>query len=134
METAKIAAEQYVNFETAKLLKERDFDIFTKTRYDDVGTFHHEGYYLTGDRDISAPTQAMVMQWIRETHGVHISIKLAVNPNIKTGFYAEINRIEDGKWLGMSTMGENPNVGYDTYEEAAEKGIRFFLQDIIRML
>ena len=83
METAKIAAEQYVNFETAKLLKERDFDIFTKTRYDDVGTFHHEGYYLTGDRDISAPTQAMVMQWIRETHGVHISIILKPDSTLR---------------------------------------------------
>ena len=73
-------------------------------------------------------------QRIRETHGVHISIKLAVNPITRTGFYAEMNRIEDGKWLGMTTMGENPNVGYDTPEEAAEKGIGFFLQDIIRRL
>ena len=129
--------EEYVSFETATLLKNEGFNQKCINYYLEDGSMFGHCYQeiLPKDKEvIECPTQAMAMRWIREVYGVHITIKLTVRKDIRTGFYAKINYIKDGKWLGITTKGNDPdedNVGYDTYEEAVEAGISFCLRDLI---
>ena len=69
--------EDYVSFETAKLLKEKGFDENTHMWYTVWGEL---GEYDITDRGrrpelyINAPTLQMAMKWLREVYGVFISI------------------------------------------------------------
>ena len=74
-----IITEDYVSFETAKLLKEKGFDTPVWTRYenDDVNEVIFGDKYNWNNSSmgqISAPTLQMVMKWLREVHGLFISI------------------------------------------------------------
>ena len=72
--------EDYVSFETAKLLNEKGFDTPVWTRYENDG----DNKVIFGDKynwnnspmgQISAPTLQMAMKWLREVHGLHISLE-----------------------------------------------------------
>lgn len=58
--------EDYVSFETAKLLKEKGFD---KDWVD--GSIEK---YLNGTEGYSLPTLAIAMKWLREVHKIFICI------------------------------------------------------------
>ncbi len=78
--------EQRVTLETAKLAKEKGFDIPS-------GRFYREstlGHYLINpeyayDFDILAPTQSMLQKWIREKH----RILVIVTPEIIISNYSK---------------------------------------------
>lgn len=75
--------EDYVSFETAKLLKEKGFDVVTEKCYilDNsnlcavtVGQLFNgkpQGKY-----EIAAPTLQMAMKWLREVHHIFIQVEL----------------------------------------------------------
>ena len=68
--------EDYVSFETAKLLKEKWFKSNDcHTAYDENGQFFWYGDY-SNDRKgvVDAPTLQMAMKWLREVHGIHINV------------------------------------------------------------
>ena len=117
--------EDFVSFETAKLLKEKGFDEPTIGTYYKDGTFEH----LTINRwnskfvtPISAPTLQMAMKWLRKEHNIDILITIG-------GF------VEKGKVYFCSVYKNLINYGdlkeYLTYEEAAEAGIKYCLENII---
>jgi len=121
--------EDYVSFETAKLLKEKGFDVDSWFHYDNDKDVVTRGYRLNHPDDIPAWTQQMVMKWLREVYN------LSVRPR-----YEEV---EDEKellhnlWffdiLSMNPykMLIEPKQGYDTYEEAAENAIKYCLEKLI---
>ncbi len=74
-------AEDYVSFETAKLLKEKGFDANLLVCYTPDGLFSRSyGIKMyTNESEDSAvecicPTLQMVMKWLREVYGIFISI------------------------------------------------------------
>lgn len=121
--------EQYVGYETAKLLKDKGFDVYTETRYDETGGFHHEGYYLVGNDDISAPTQALVMRWLREAHNFHIVIEPAILcESGQICYTANISDISNKEMF----MGGRINIeSKATYEEACEAAIIYCLTNLL---
>lgn len=112
--------EEYVSFETAKLLKEKGFDEECVCYYDAEGGFnshtintsfvnHEFSNYFT------APSQQMAMRWLREDHGIFIQIDKEMGG---TRYVASLWK-ED--WYLGRVYG---NTVFQTYESAAEFGIR----------
>ena len=66
--------EQYVSFETAKLLKEKGFDEPSRLywrNYSDF-CFEHTKYFVTAkDVYLLRPTQQMAMRWLREVYNLY---------------------------------------------------------------
>ena len=83
--------EQLINFETAKLAKEKGFNIFTRHFYADLSWNSKEIYKsnevgydeftnsMENDHGfgdiILIPTQSLLQKWLREVHGIHIDIR-----------------------------------------------------------
>lgn len=135
-----MTCEDYVSFETAKLLKEQGF----KIPYDSFrgvyinGIFKRlnpgDGYgYNTGDEIVEVCSLQMVMKWLREVHKLHIILDIHwlyfANQN---GWMYTISRIlENGNEYVDSRGDENDKNFYPTYEEAAEAGIKYCLEKLI---
>ena len=66
--------EQFVSFDTAKMLKEAGFDEVCSWAY-----YRSYNWCLIHERNsklclgyYSRPTQALAARWLRETHGIHV--------------------------------------------------------------
>ena len=131
--------EQYVSFETAKLLKEKGFNERLLSFYitDEV---KKEGYFqlmaFTDDKidnnhsDLCylAPTQQMAMRWLREIH------KLGVFPSSYTVILGSETRHIYGTAIINLNKYELVTCDYlarDTYEEATEAAIKYCLENLI---
>lgn len=119
--------EQLVTFETAKLAKEKGFNVpsyvyqndgiipdITNIEKDIIEDARHKYTY--------APTQSLLQKWLREKHGMHVTPDLSVY-NI-SGYYVRIdsyNRIKQE--VKCHFHSEDKGLLFDTYEEALEKGL-----------
>ena len=95
--------EQYVSFETAKLLKEKGFSESTIPFYESNGKFCSRIGNVCQPADwsheykfgyISAPTQQMALRWLREHHLIGIVIVFFAHED-GIGHAYEIKRIEN---------------------------------------
>ena len=120
--------EELIKFETAKLAKEKQFDVLC------MWSYLKEKLVLFGSNNqfesyISAPTQSLLQKWIREKHDIHI------NPE-PYGETADHTRDITGYYMGdiiHSTGGQVLVYGddnYSTYEEALEVGLLKALKEI----
>lgn len=111
-------AEQFVSFDTARMLKEAGFEAECGFIVDDDG------------RKLYRPTQALAARWLREAHGIHVS----------SNIFMDSANDADGKtvdeWTFWSydlfdTSGriiEESDDRYDSYEEALEAGLKHCLE------
>lgn len=120
--------EDYVSFETAKLLKEKGFDEVC-FKYALNGKIYNNGDFVICHRDdveVGIPTLQMAMKWLREVHGVHVVPKFDFYGGNYTG------RIYDGR---RETASERDDyiaiVGHKTYNEAADAAIKYCLENLI---
>lgn len=127
--------EDYVSYETAKLLKEKGFEYDPDESYWLIDA-NNKMYWVSriGAYDyVDVPTesfqrpkngyrlvtQAMAMKWLREVHNI------ALNVCYLLGIWSySVYRTD------VSSSGYNSE-DFDTYEEAAEAGIRFCLENVI---
>jgi hypothetical protein len=123
-------AEDYVSFETAKLLKEKGFDESCYQKYDDEGylSFNHVGY-INSDKPRDdfyalAPTLQMAMKWLRDVYNINIDIVSIWNQKrfeyqvfVVTPENAKHCYVDDKLYLG--------------YEEACEEAIKYCLKNLI---
>ncbi len=123
--------EDYVSFETAKLLEEKGFAGECSRFYmpSGHGRWKYEHYH---DFDISdrieCPTLQMAMKWLREVHNIHISIYV-FNRDLPVGDKALYT-------CDIATKEQSSKDGHlrltsDTYEEACESGIKYCLENLI---
>lgn len=129
--------EDYVSFETAKLLKEKGFDEATIGYYPIVGKakeiFHKGAAYrwnYFSDRGIAAPTLAMAMKWLREVHN------LVIEPyRTACGYLYTISSIPYGSNRydnSEAYNGDDEDSGqWTTWEKACEDGIEYCLKNLI---
>ena len=116
--------EDYVSFETAKLLKERGFDEYCGY-YDQTGEYW--GYHTfnhNGDEYVSAPTLQMAMKWLREIYS------LEIYP------YHDFPKVGDKWWFEIikypnSVSEHESETAYNTYEQACETAIKYCLENLI---
>ena len=120
--------EDYVSFETAKLLKEKGFD------YNGFDYIDFEGEVIRQDR----PTHQMAIKWLREVHNIFIQIKrdnqyyegTPVTPmtehDKKRGHSSEYYAVVlDAK------SNSNSFEHFDRYEEAVEAALKYSLENLI---
>ena len=121
--------EDYVSFETAKLLKEKGFNERLFTFYitdeakkegcfqimaftdDKIDNNHSDHCYL-------APTLQMAMKWLREVYKLHIEPHIQTHKNYNGNIYNL-----DGELL-LGFTGESP-------EQACEVAIKYCLEYLI---
>lgn len=117
--------EDYVSFETAKLLKEKGFDKICYCNYSSDGRTQHWNYQTPSD-GIACPTLQTAIKWLREIYNVHVTPKF----DFYGGYYT--GRIYDGRRESASERDEYiAIVGHRTYEEAAEAAIKYCLENLI---
>ena len=115
--------EDYVSFETAKLLKEKDKIFFGL----DVDSYHNTNLNVDC---YACPTLQMAMKWLRREHNLAISISVTVD-----GWHSYVSRIKlDSEGFVVNIIvgidcGNIPNS--DTYEQACEKAIKYCLEKLI---
>ena len=133
--------EDYVSFETAKLLKEKRFqqlqnncgyfttEMIYSINVDDNGKHHFAHQYPAGvynkDKYIAAPTLQMAMKWLREVHKLEI-IPFHEMFQGNSWWY----RIERNTSLSLITEYEEDSI-YGSYEKAAEAAIKYCLKNLI---
>lgn len=122
--------EVYVNLETARLAKKKGFNepySFVYTKIDSKIRFYEleNGPLRNLDLEryaeaISAPTQAILLRWLREKYNLFICIHYLSKEKFFSPFILDmINRTY-----------RFTNTKHDTYEEAAEGGLEVALKSI----
>jgi hypothetical protein len=138
---SNMITEDYVSFETAKLLKEKGFDCntncyyiensVTKTLFYSPIRENHNASCTENDAHInvssgkmSAPTLQMAMKWLREVH--NISIEPFVDFGSGDGYWwtADVGYIKKDGLI-------DELCGYNSYEEACEEAIKYCLENLI---
>lgn len=137
--------EDYISFETAKLLKEKGFDepigfVYSENgelmKLSDFGVrylsnsecddYPHWQFPIEGVTSIvSAPTLQMAMKWLREVHSIDISIDIRFwtddeGVDVKSWRYT-VYRADEIEDFGQS----------DTYEDACEEAIKYCLENLV---
>ena len=118
--------EDYVSFETAKLLKEKGF----KIPYDSFrgvyinGIFKRlnpgDGYgYNSGDEIVEVCSLQMAMKWLREVH--HIFIRVIQSHIEYCACEIYYNRVSHYEF----------RESFNSYEEACEAAIKYCLENLI---
>jgi len=115
-----MTTEDYVSYETSKLLKEKGFSSDDcHTAYDEDGGFFWYGDYSKDRKGIiDAPTLQMAMKWLREVHHIFISIQQHTDMSYVWYVY------KDGASKGCDRESHN-----NTYEEACESAIKYCLKN-----
>ena len=120
--------EDYISFETAKLLKEKGFMEGTIIKFFASG-YNSKGNILdirdTELKDYPRPTLQMAMKWLRERHKIHIAV--------------EITDCFDYYWIcyvlhTSKSIACDPDEGdyFKTYEEACEDAIKYCLENMVK--
>lgn len=121
--------EDYVNFETAKLLKEKGFPQGTfRCHYIIDGNIHYKSFENRcgfGDYDIIAPTLVMAMKWLREVHNIVCNIDI----ESRNFYYYSIFIIRSSIEAQYQLTSQKPY--FETYEETCEAAIKYCLENLI---
>jgi len=146
--------EDYVSFETSKLLKEKGFDEATLCDFSDKGLrwFNDVLVQHNSQGGIACPTLQMAMKWLRDEHNILLVADYEYECT-DTSYYYKIYRLgENGKPERCAVKGEHYDretdkmvehiVGYrdyersysdyGTYEEACDAGIKYCLENLAK--
>jgi len=135
--------EDYVSFETAKLLKDKGFGERTDTSY--IADNKGRPMVKVGDlvyfpntepHRIAAPTLQMTRKWLREVHNIGIEIRMT-NRSMSNlvdivKYYWVVLDTRTAKWKDESTV-YSPKA-FDTYEDACEAAIKHCLKNLEKYL
>lgn len=128
-----MVTEDYVSFETAKLLKEKGFNGLCTAYYDCFTTDNfHCGYEPTDFNSIdpkirnivAAPTLQMAIKWLKEEHN------LGVIPHWSQVSGEFSCRIYDLTKKGSQEY-HSIRGSFDGFEESAELGIKYCLEKLV---
>lgn len=123
--------EDYVSFGIAALLKKKGFSEECNTYFisdDEIAAipvkrdFNNHGIFL------SAPTLQLAMKWLREVHGLFISIG-----NDDLNYNWQIIDVKNRTDNLDPTYLTESHAGYETYEEAAEAALKYSLLEKITL-
>jgi len=120
--------EELVEFETAKLAKEKGFNELVENYFEittiskpiseNTCKFQNINGLKSGNL-ASRPTQSLLQKWIREKNDIHI----VVLPNSEKQFFYEVFRNFELPFESEELYSVLSGRVYNTYEEALEKGL-----------
>ena len=130
--------EDFVNFETAKKLKEKGFNL-EKTeiygKFDSDGLFHSQLYFNyieTMDYDeIIAPTISQVLKWLRKEKKISIEVIIHCSLKWMCGIYEFSDGIADFTQYDNNGIDDTIYILYDSYEQAALAGIEYTIDNLM---
>ena len=119
--------EDYVSFETANLLKEKEFNWEVHRSY-----LVNDNVFIPGDVNdvplrkdaIRIPTLQMAMKWLREEYKL-VPIILAGGDR----YWFRIDKVNEDYWKNTIYL-EDVKL-FPTYEEACEASIKYCLENLI---
>ena len=122
--------KKLISLKTAKLAKEKGFNILCEYFYSPEGISYKSDLYLNEVRNnaysaknlefCKAPTKSLLRQWIRETRGVHIEIHRNAS-----GWFWSMCKSESGTDLGYSKFsGPNDSGVWDEHDDALENALQ----------
>jgi len=126
-------AEDYVSFETAKLLKEKGFDWEVHRSY-----LVNDNVFIPGDINdvplrkdaIRIPTLQMAMKWLRENFNMN-----PVPYALSIGWAFDVFDLSDRDITGCKKLYSmdfpTKNACFETYEQACESAIKYCLENLI---
>ena len=119
--------EQFVSFDTARILKEAGFDVPCYVQYSERGVQWNASCpenFNANDWGCSCPTQALAARWLREVHKIHV---YAIQTNLP---YTEPQTTK-WEWGYVIDKVDDPNsdettcdMYFDSYEAAFEAGLK----------
>jgi hypothetical protein len=131
--------EDYVSFETAKLLKEKGFsentehEIWYVIKQFSTGCHWNSCTYKVGDTTreydddccIPMPTLQMAMKWLREVHNLYIEVSLSCDREDKNAkiFDASIFNVQNQRHKKLGNI--------QGYEQTCEAAIKYCLENLI---
>lgn len=122
--------EDYVSFETAKLLKEKGFNYPCRVVYSPKGIVKHYlkeevyAHHLKGHKKL-CPTLQMTMKWLRKIHNIDIIVHPQYD-GIKWTYSAIIIKLS----IPCTEIRLNDNK--DKKEEVCEEVIKYCLENLIK--
>lgn len=127
--------EDYVSFETAKLLKEKGFDEGCSFVVNAISKGVMPVSWPTTNSDIedekasliALPTLQMAMKWLREVHNVHIVIHPYTDKEGHNWSFI-FDKYAYGCW---QELGIYITDSWNTYEQACNVAIKYGLENII---
>lgn len=127
--------EDYVSFEIAKLLKEKGFDIPCHYEYHanshvlglhrKAKNFNGKEYQNLRTKWYSAPSQSLVMKWLREVYKINIEIFV-----YSKDYDGNLTYSADILLNGNRMILDNPII-YTKHEQVCEAAIKFCLEKLI---
>lgn len=133
--------EDYVSFETAKLLKQKGFDEPCESAYTENGQYLLSCYKgISGRRiknseslnfsySVVAPTLQMALKWLREVHKLFIFISTWLKHKDGTvQYYYEIRNLNDEDF---ETLYDYTSKELNSFEKVAEASIKYCLEKLI---
>lgn len=140
--------EDYVSFETAKLLKKRGFDENCRAMYSPEGDFRIIGKrelhdylrnsnineYFGDDRFVTSPTFQEAMKWMRNVYKIHFEIlmtnhSISILYDIPKYYWVAVNT-ENCEWVTESTVYSSKQ--FKTNEEACDNAIKCYLEKFVK--
>lgn len=122
--------EDYVSFETAKLLKEKGFSEV------ECQNSPHFAYNMDGqfsgpswDTKYNAPTLQMAMKWLREVHNIHIVIKIVIRTYGDIEYYYELYGTKNKSLCVVCDIYKGET--WSRSEQACEEAIKYCLEYLI---
>lgn len=126
--------EQIINLETAKLAKEKGFDLKVIKHYKGDELIYNGSLYNFNNPEEqsqwnielnSAPTQSLLQKWLREKN---IIIEIGLDQTSYPKYCFNIYKYEDfGNWEDI----KNPDWGlFSSYEKALEEALVLGLQNV----
>lgn len=103
--------DRLVSFETAKLAKEKGYNIRSEP-------YRYNGEQLSILEGLNAPTQSLLQRWLRDIH----SIKVIADTDITLSWIWTIQSLHpEASYTGDFILSTHV---YNTYEEALERGLQ----------
>lgn len=125
--------EDFVSFETAKLLKEKGFDETVRCFYDIQTEILCDNCVKTKNsytESIAASTLQMAMKWLREEKHYYIQVMLDTWAyGSHSGYYVIIQKTDSEFEIMLAD--KTDKVFYDEPEEAYEAAIKYCLENLI---
>ena len=134
--------EDYVSFETAKLLKNKGFDGECRTYYkvflkDRIAAIYHSsenrGISEDDPNEILCPTIQMVMKWLRIEHNIHIEPHI-VKTKCSYGYmpnYVNLKELKQHFPFDEVDFSDVDKYVCITYDKACEAAIKYCCENLI---
>ena len=127
----KTMEEQFITFETAKLAKEKGFDVETTYNYyfdETIGSSNSKQNWNSSTTELySRPTQALLQRWLRKIHKINVESNYLSNIQKYRTLFKPMSIIpktfKNRTEYGLAVDKYYSKTSHDTYEDALEEGL-----------